>query len=237
MTQAVAAGRWQQGFLIVGLILLVLTIVFGISRRRWNQFVVVEQSHEHSPVSLNAAIKNKKVILQALIFFFYVGAEATVGQWSFTLNSEHRGMPLKVAGAMTVLFWASLTCGRFLMGFLVGKMGSVRLLRLSIGSSLGGALLLTLPFAWTSAVAMMVLGFSLAAIYPLLMSETPHRVGKAFTDHAVGLQVSVAVVGLMVIPSAGGILSEKFGLQVIPFLAVAVIAILLVLNKAVETRS
>ena len=58
---------------------------------------------------------------------------------------------------------------------------------------------------------MAVLGFSLAPIYPGMMTQTPLRLGR-LSDHAVGFQVGAAMLGAVSIPGLGGILLEKFGI-------------------------
>ncbi len=94
------------------------------------------------------------------------------------------------------------------------RLGAVRLLRLSTGLAIGGALLFALP-AVPPALGLGLLGFALAPIVPALMSETPRRVGADVAAHAVGFQVSTATLGVTVLPSLAGLLGERFGLTVV----------------------
>ena len=47
------------------------------------------------------------------------------------------------------------------------------------------------------------------------MAETPRRVGARPAPHAVGFQVSAATLGVAVLPSVAGLVSERFGLEAI----------------------
>jgi fucose permease len=77
-------------------------------------------------------------------------------------------------------------------------------------------------------VGLLVLGASLAPMYPTLMARTPDRVGHAVTAHAVGFQVTAATLGTAAVPSALGLLAARAGVGAIPG-AVAAVALLFVL--------
>jgi fucose permease len=55
-----------------------------------------------------------------------------------------------------------------------------------------------------------LLGFSLAPIYPGMMTQTPTRLGR-LSEHAVGFQVAAAMLGAVAVPSLGGYLMQTFG--------------------------
>jgi fucose permease len=77
----------------------------------------------------------------------------------------------------------------------------------------------------------MVAGLGLAPIYPTLMSRTPARLG-AYTAHAIGFQVSAAMLGGVILPSVGGVLAARLGLPSIGTLAVIAAAGLWLLHEA-----
>jgi hypothetical protein len=57
-----------------------------------------------------------------------------------------------------------------------------------------------------------VLGAALAPIYPLLIAETPRRVGARYAEHAIGFQMSAAYVGAVTIPAVLGVVARRHGL-------------------------
>jgi fucose permease len=63
------------------------------------------------------------------------------------------------------------------------------------------------------------------------MAETPRRLGERIAPHAVGFQVSAATLGVAVVPSAAGLLSERFGLESIGLLIACCALVLVVLHE------
>lgn len=82
-----------------------------------------------------------------------------------------------------------------------------------------------------SALALSLTGLGLASIYPCLMTRTPQRLGKARAAHAIGFQVSSAMIGAAVFPSACGWLAQRSGLEVVAAVALGMGASLLVLHE------
>jgi fucose permease len=112
------------------------------------------------------------------IFFVYTGVELTAGQWTFALLTEARGLSTASAGLWVGLFWASLFAGRVLLGFVADRTGPDRLARLGTLGALVGSLALALAPIPIGLAGLLLLGFSLAPIYPMLMSRTPDRLGS-----------------------------------------------------------
>jgi fucose permease len=104
------------------------------------------------------------------------------------------------------------------------------MLRLGTVGAVTGALLFALP-AVPAALGLAVLGFSLAPIFPALMSETPRRVGADAAAHAVGFQVSAATVGVAVLPSAAGLAGERLGLAAVAPMILGLAVLLAVVHE------
>lgn len=236
MTEAVLTRTWRMGFLQLAVTMGLLTVAFVLTRKMWSAGDKFSAAATTSPVTLREALSSKPTLLLATTFFFYTGLEVTMAQWSYTFNTEVRGMDTRLAGMLSVGYWVSLTAGRFLMGYVVEKLGTGRVLNLSFAGAILAAALFTVPSETASLMALLLAGMSLASVYPLLMSETPRRVGARLADSAVGFQVSAAVVGVMVIPSIVGLVSENMGLWTIPFSALVLALILGVLHLAGRLR-
>jgi fucose permease len=63
--------------------------------------------------------------------------------------------------------------------------------------------------------ALAVLGLVLAPVFPVLIADTPGRLGVSQTANAVGLQVAVAVLGGAALPAGVGVLAARLGLEVV----------------------
>jgi fucose permease len=163
------------------------------------------------------ALRHPLVWLQVAVFFVYSGTEVAAGQWSYTVLTEARGVDTTAAGTWVTLYWASLLVGRVVLGFVVERVGTVRLIRLGTLAAVAGALLFAAPGVpvTAGAIGLAFLGFALAPIYPGLMAETPRRVGVAAAPHAVGFQVSAATLGVAVVPNIAGVAGERLGLYAI----------------------
>jgi fucose permease len=83
-----------------------------------------------------------------------------------------------------------------------------------------------------SAIALVLVGLGLAAIYPCMMTRTPQRLGTALAAHAIGFQVSAAMLGAAALPSLSGFLAEKFGLETIAVVAVGLAFVILLLHES-----
>jgi fucose permease len=224
MTALLTRGAgWRAGYAVIAGVLALLAVAYTVTRRQWDGGPGSSPATAEAPAPGNdvapqitawATLRRPRVWLQIAIFFLYAGVEVTAGQWSYTVLTEARGLGTAVAGTWVSLYWAGLLAGRVVLGFVVERVGAVRMLRLGTGGAVAGALLFALP-AVPAALGLAVLGFSLAPIFPALMSETPRRVGADAAAHAVGFQVSAATVGVAVLPSAAGLAGERLGLMAV----------------------
>lgn len=251
LTAVLASGSsWRVGYAVVGALLALLVPAFVASRRRWDAApsgssapppIVLDPPGNTGPTSLPlqrtppasaaAALKSGRVQLQAGLFFLYSGLEVAAGQWCYTVLTEARGLDAAEAGAWTTAYWGGLLAGRLLLGVVLERVGQVRLLRIAMLGTVAGALLFAVPSLPTAGAALPLLSFSLASIYPGLMSETPRRVGEALAPHAVGFQVSAAVLGVATVPGLAGALSERLGLAAVGWVIVACALALWVLHE------
>jgi fucose permease len=179
------------------------------------------------------------VWLSIVMFFVFTGLELSGGQWPYTLFTEARSIEPAVAGIWVSIYWASLTVGRILFGIAASRIRVDTLLRAAmLGCICGAALIWWDPAEvqvlgiHVSFVGLALLGFSLAPIFPLSMSNTQGLVGARHAPNAIGFQVAAASLGIAVLPGLAGVLAERRGLEVIgPFLLILA-AIMLVLHEA-----
>lgn len=241
MTALLTRGAgWRAGYAIIGGMLAILAVAFTVMRRKWDggpgprAAEAPEASAAPAPAPATTAwatLRRPSVWLQIAVFFLYSGVEVTAGQWSYTVLTEGRGMGTAAAGTWVSLYWAGILAGRVVLGFVVERVGAVRLLRLGTVGAITGALLFAFPGV-PAALGLALLGFSLAPIFPGLMAETPRRVGADAAAHAVGFQVSAATVGVAAIPSIAGFAGERLGLAAIAPLILGVAVLLAVVHEA-----
>lgn len=225
---------WRTGYRIVGIFQLVLAATFFLSLPLWRK-QKTSGSESQEPLKLtdyktpySQTLRRPNVWLSILLFFFYVGAEAGLGVWAYTLLAEARGIDPQAAGFWTGSYWAMFTVGRVLAGLLSKR---VRLHPLVQGSMLaaltGAALLWWNPAPFVSLAAVGIIGFAIAPIFPGLTSGTSQRVGDRFAANTIGMQMAGASLGGSLISSFIGILARRISLEVIPVCIFVLFALLL----------
>lgn len=217
MTTVIGSGLpWQLGYLIVGSAQLVLTLCFALTRERWGAAGPGGEHAHTAPATMLATLRLPAAWIGFVLFLIYTGLEVSAGQWAFSLLTLGRRLPAVQAGAFVTLYWGALTVGRILAGLVAHRFTTGQLLRGSmLGATLGTALIWINLGGWSSGLGLALLGVALAPIFPTLIAETPARLGAAHTANAIGVQVSLAVVGGALLPAVIGIASRAVGLEVI----------------------
>lgn len=207
--------QWFHGYIIVALIQISLSVLFYFTRKNW--IVTSEEKDDHSGAGYFHTLKQPVVWLNVLIFFLYTGIEQGFGQWIFSILTKSRGVNEETAGFYTSAYWASLTAGRIVFGIILTKIPVSRVLNGAFVGIVAGTVLVTLNInEFLSLTGILILGFANAPVFPSLISITADRVGKEHTGTAIGLQISLAMIGASVVPGFAGLLSDRFGLEVIP---------------------
>ena len=233
------SGSWRAGYAFVGAIMCGLTLLFVLTRRQWEQDGVDLRQipADHTPLSMTSVLGHGTVWLQIALFFFYTGLEVCIGQWSFTLLTESRGIDPQRAGLWVTVYWASIAAGRIVFGFVVDRIGVDRLVRLSTVAVLAGTICIALAFSsGLTFFGLALAGIALAPIYPCLMTRTPERLGPALARHAIGFQVAAAMTGAAALPSVAGLLAQHLGLEQVANAAVGMACAILLLHEMVVRR-
>jgi fucose permease len=234
MTAILSSGlSWSVGYVLVALAQLALALGYWLTRERFTRSTAASRaSTSSSSGSTRSLLRNPLIWLSLALFFVYAGTEVTAGQWSFSLFVQSRETPTAVAGLLVSAYWGSLTLGRVLFGVLVTRVSTDSLLRacILVAIAAGGVIWLNVPIV--SWLALAVLGLVLAPIFPVLIAETPARLGRAQTANAVGLQVAAAVLGGAGLPAGVGVLAARLSLEVVGPCLVAAGLAQLVLHEA-----
>ncbi len=236
MTVFIARGSgYRMGYSALGAVLASMTLLFLLTRTRWDDAEpapdAIASRPNAAPESLQSALGSGRVWLQLLLFFLYTGVESSVGQWCFSWLRERRGLTIEAAGSWTSAYWASLTVGRLVLGLLIERIGADRLLRYATIGAVLGVTLFTSAGGLLGCAGLLLLGSSLAPLFPTLMARTPARVGDALAHHAVGLQVSAGTLGSALVPSVIGFLVARQGLGAVGPVVVSVATALFVSHE------
>jgi fucose permease len=237
MTAVLTAGlAWRWGYGLIGAIVAAMAVGFLVTLDWWEDregaahpaTEVPADMRSEPAVAMTATLRRPRAWAGVALFFIYVGLEVTAGQWSYSLFTESRGVRPGVAGVWVGVYWGCLTLGRVIFGAAAGRFPAEWLLRSGMaGAPLAAGLVWWNAAGVTGFLGLALLGFSLAPIFPLMISLTPVRLGRAHAAHAIGFQVSAGYLGAAALPGLAGILARRLGLEVIgPFLFAAALALL-----------
>lgn len=221
--------NWNSVYLLwVSLSLVVLAGFATLFRRRSG--AVEPTTEEHTGNVLAASLKLRVVWLAALFLLFYVGAEVTLGTWSFSLLTEERHEPALLSGWVVSGFWLGLTLGRALLGVVAQRLGNVRMIQLClVGVVVGVALVWLAPPMLTSAAGLWLAGFSLGPIFPTTIALMSQLVPARLLASAVGFLASLGSMGAALFPWLAGNLAEWVGLWLVLPYVIALTVVMLAL--------
>lgn len=226
--------NWFHGYLVVGGIQVSLALLFFLTKNRWR--ISSEKQEHHSGAEYFQTIRMRVVWLSMIVFFLYTGLEQGFGQWLFTILTKSRLVAQEEAGLWAGAYWGSLTVGRILFGIILTTIPVRRVLAGAFPAILAGACLFAMNISWELNLAgVLLLGLANAPIFPSLISLTPENTGKEHTSTAIGLQISMAMLGGALLPGIAGFVSDRFGLEIIP-IVFAVAATLLAIFYTAGTR-
>lgn len=228
-------NSWRWGYQVVGAAQLLLAASFLLTIRMWRDGKAPRADEQerrltdyHTPFS--ETLRQPAVWLSLLMFFLYTGAEYSFGSWTYSILTLSRDVPVEVAGLWAGSYWATFTVGRIMAGLLTQRFGMPGLLKAGFFLAFAGSLLLWWnPFPLASIIAVSVIGFAIAPIFPGLVSGTSARVGEGHAANTIGMQIAAAGFGGAVVPSFAGVLAQNISLEAIPVYLVGVFAVLTLL--------
>lgn len=185
---------------------------------------------------LFVTLRTKLVWLAALFLLAYVGAEVSLGTWSYSLLTEDRHGAALLSGWTVSGYWMGLTVGRIVLGRIAERAGAARLIQWClVGVAAGVALVWAAPNLGIAAVGLWLTGFSLGPIFPSTIAVISERVAGRLQQSAIGFAASLGSLGAAFFPWLAGTLAQRAGLwTLLPFvgaLALVMFALWLVLQR------
>ena len=233
MTVALSTwNSWRIGYRVVSGFQLVLAACFILTLAMWNGGKSSAAPDEPRRLTdyktpMVETLRQSRAWLSALLFFMYVGAEVSLGTWTYSLLTESRGIAPAEAGLFAGSYWATFTIGRIVAGLYAKRAGVHLIVQTSLGAALlGSVLLLWNPVEWVNLLAVALIGYAIAPIFPALMSGTSQRVGMKNAANTIGMQMAASALGTVLITSLLGVLARRFTLEVVPICLVVVFLVL-----------
>ncbi|MGE6721028.1 MFS transporter [Peribacillus frigoritolerans] len=241
-------NSWRNGYLAISGIQFTLTVILLFTLPLWNRvkkksnITINEEQEDSKGVFYNEDAKHVKplqikgVKLALVSFLFYCGVESTVGLWGSSFLVNVKELPVAVAAQWVSLYYAGITMGRFITGFITFKMSNRTLIRMGQIIALGGATLLFLPLPSTfSLVGFIMVGLGLAPIFPCMLHDTPTRFGKEHSQTIMGYQMAVAYTGSTFMPPLLGFIASHSTIGIFPFCIAVFVAAMLLSSEKLNT--
>ncbi|MGO4537567.1 MFS transporter [Paenibacillus sp. 2TAB19] len=235
---------WRQGYMTVAGIQFGLVIVLFVTLPLWKR-APQGGSASSQEASIGAAAETaegeialsqpkkplqvKGVKLALATFLFYCAVEATMGLWGSSFLVNVKDMTAAAAAQWVSLFYAGITIGRFITGFITFKLTNRMLIRVGQMMTLAGAVLMILPLPTSFALAgFMIVGLGLAPIFPCMLHETPERFGKKHAGSIMGFQMAFAYTGSTFMPPLLGFIAAYATIGIFPsYIVICALAMLL----------
>ncbi|MGO4109219.1 MFS transporter [Paenibacillus sp. YAF4_2] len=243
MAQFISNNAWRYGYLTVAAIQCVLVIILFFTLPLWERVAKIHKANatsDHMEIidvlpdedSSTPPLKIKGVKLALVSFLLYCGIEATIGLWGASYLVNMKDVSASTAAQWVSLYYAGITAGRFITGFITFKVSNRNLIRGGQLIALIGALLLFLPLPdGFSFAGFMIVGLGLAPIYPCMLHETPVRFGKQHSQTIMGYQMAVAYTGSTLMPPLLGLLASSITIGILPMYLVICAAALLLFSE------
>jgi fucose permease len=222
---------WRLGYFIFAALEVMVTLLFFITLKDWHlKAKVVEM--KNTPALLQT-LRLVPVWLGTALFVMHTGMQMTTGQLSHTLFVEGRGIDPKIAGLWVSLFWGFITMGRL---FFAVFMDGAKVLRFCMLGTVLGALLICWNIPAISFLGIALTGFTLAPVFPTMVSRIPSLVGVAHGPNAIGIAMAGASLGGALLPGLVGWLAEQFGFNAIAFGLVVIGVLQFAIHEALTHR-
>ncbi|MDH8679691.1 MFS transporter [Fusibacter bizertensis] len=245
-----STGSWRKGYLVVALIQLFLAAIIFLSLPLWKRHATEQanKADEETEVLNENHTDSKRIFLRPgvpfalLIFMVYCAGEFAMGLWGASYLVQKRALTLNLAASWVGLYYAGITVGRILAGFISFKLSNKQLITLGILIALAGSILLVGNISdHLSMMAFILIGLGFAPIFPSMVHETPKRFGNKIAQSVIGYQMASAYVGIAVFPPLLGVVMQRTSIGLYPVFMLACVILLgiltVLLNRATKIKT
>jgi fucose permease len=240
-------NSWRNGYFVISSIQFALVIILLFTLPLWNRVTknsnsTLTEETEDSKEGMNDDNKDVKplqingVKLALVSFLFYCGVEATIGLWGSSFLVNVKGLSAATAAGWVSFYYAGITIGRLITGFITFKTTNRTLIRGGQLIALTGAIILLLPLPSTfSLLGFVIVGLGLAPIFPCMLHETPTRFGKTHSQTIMGYQMAVAYTGTTFMPPLLGFIASHSTIGIFPICIVLFVAAMLLSSEKLNS--
>jgi fucose permease len=227
-------ARFSIGVLLVAAALACAAAgVFAASLR----FPAAKQAQRMPVAEIPRFVRHPLVLALAFLLFCESGVEFTVGGFVSTYLTREMGTSVSLASMVLAAYWGAIMIARIALSRYAVGVDSFRVLTLSAAGALAGAVVAAAaPGPALVALGIVVIGASLAGIYPAALAIA----GTRFRSHSgtvFGILFAIALGGGMSMPWVAGQIAAAIGLRSIFGVVIVAYAVVIVLSRVAHRRS
>ncbi len=179
----------------------------------WLEFPAPRQSKGVPISQVLRFARQPLVVVFALLLFCESGNEFLLGGYATTFLTRNIGASVATASYLLAAYWGALMIGRVILSRVLLRVnGGGLILASALGVAASVALLILAPGLTVAAMAIVLLGFSIAAIFPTTLglagARYPSHSGTVFS-----ILIGVALSGGMTLPWVAGQLAGSRGVN------------------------
>lgn len=214
-------NNWRQGYRLVFLIMLVVSIIAFASLPLWKRAKEYDneklEEPENKTLSLIEIAKIPAVKMGWLAYFATVSLEFTCGIWGCTYLVSSESLSGAFSAKLITLYYLGITLGRFLSGIVSLKLKSSQIISIGYGIVGIALILMLLPLpAMVKGTALLLIGLGNGPTFPNLAYLTPKFFGKENSQAITGTFLAVCNVGILLMPPIFSVLAEILTLKIFP---------------------
>ncbi|KAK2772658.1 major facilitator superfamily transporter [Colletotrichum kahawae] len=173
-------------------------------------------------------LKNRVVLVCSAFLLAYVGSEVALGGWLVTFMIDVRGGSAFASGLTASGFWAGITVGRIILGFVTGRVFKSE--KHAVTVYLVCAIIMQLlywliPNFISSAIIVAFLGFFLGPVFPAVIVCLSRLLPQRMRVSAIGICSAIGASGASVIPFMVGAIAQAKGVAVLQPIILSVLAV------------
>jgi fucose permease len=244
VTAAILTGSWRPAYLVQASLDVVMAVLWLRQRRLDRaQAGTAEVAPAPAPASdpHPAARWSRRrygavVVAGMSVFFVYTGLEVGAGQWEASFCRGVLHLSAAATGLAAFGYWGALTAVRIGLALLPRPIPPQAVVRWGSGIAvLAAATIWWRPGVAVAVIGFVVLGGSLAGVFPALIALTPVRLGQRRAHNVISWQVGSAAAGGAGLSAVIGLLIGTTSLAAlgpaVTVLALIVVAAELALNR------
>ena len=249
VTGAILAGSWRPAYLVLAVLNVAVALCWLAYRRKIRALAALAARDEPGPDSSRPTGNPAETVepdqdwsrgrvvtvlaLGLIVFFVYTGLEVSAGQWETSYARGHLGLSASAAGLAAFGYWGALTAVRIGLALPSRPVPAQVVIRSGVVLAvIATALIWWQPGPLVTVLAFVLLGASLAGVFPALIAVTPQRIGTERARHAIAWQVGAAAAGGSGISALVGLLIDSTSLAVLGPVLVVLAVLLFAANFA-----